>query len=135
MVNTVFPDDGGGNDGTAFQTTPEEGVLTLNGSAVITYGGDVTPGSTNTLTFVIADANDASRLRRDGLRRISSRRPGSNRGVSRLAVTRKSYPLRDRWRHSIAANNHFEAAAPSTCPRHDAGFFPAISTGGLTAGP
>ena len=58
MVNTVFPDDGGGQDGTAFQTTPEEGVLTLNGSAVITYGGDVTPGSTNTLTFVIADAND-----------------------------------------------------------------------------
>ena len=58
MVNTVFPDDGGGNDGTAFQTTPEEGVLVLNGSAVITYGGDVTPGSTNTLTFIIADAND-----------------------------------------------------------------------------
>jgi hypothetical protein len=58
MVNTVFPDDGGGNDGTAFQTTPEEGVLVLNGSAVITYGGDVTPGSTNTLQFIIADAND-----------------------------------------------------------------------------
>ena len=58
MVNTVFPDDGGGNDGTAFQTTPEEGVLVLNGSAVITYGGDVTPGSTNTLKFIIADAND-----------------------------------------------------------------------------
>jgi hypothetical protein len=58
MLNTVFPDDGGGNNGTAFQTTPEEGVLTLNGSAVITYGGDVTPGSTNTLTFVIGDAND-----------------------------------------------------------------------------
>jgi hypothetical protein len=60
MVNTLFPDDGGGQDGTAFQTTPEEGVLTLNGSAVITYGGDVTPGSTNTLTFVIADANDTA---------------------------------------------------------------------------
>ena len=58
MVNTVFPDDGGGNDGTAFQTTPEEGVLVLNGTAVITYGGDVTPDSTNTLTFIIADAND-----------------------------------------------------------------------------
>ena len=126
MVNTVFPDDGGGNDGTAFQTTPEEGVLVLNGSAVITYGGDVTPGSTNTLTFIIADANDneldttafiqglgnapppggtpvlaadwnaracdlgddASRLRRDGRCRISSRRPCSNRGVSRLTVAR-----------------------------------------------
>jgi hypothetical protein len=60
MVNTLFPDDGGGKDGTAFQTTPEEGVLTLNGSAVITYSGDVTPGSTNTLTFVIADANDTA---------------------------------------------------------------------------
>jgi hypothetical protein len=58
MVNTVFPDDGGGNDGTSFQTTPEEGVLVLNGSTVITYGGDVTPGSTNTLKFIIADAND-----------------------------------------------------------------------------
>ena len=60
MVNTLFPDDGGGKDGIAFQTTPEEGVLTLNGSAVITYSGDVTPGSTNTLTFVIADANDTA---------------------------------------------------------------------------
>ena len=60
MVNTLFPDDGGGKDGTAFQTTPEEGVLTLNGSAVITYSGNVTPGSTNTLTFVIADANDTA---------------------------------------------------------------------------
>src|ERR1700733_2064888 len=58
MVNTVFPNDGGGNDGVAYQTTPEEGVLTLNGSAVITYGGDVTPGSTNTLTFILGDAND-----------------------------------------------------------------------------
>lgn len=58
MVNTVFPNDGGGNDGTAFQTTPEQGVLVVNGSAVITYGGDVTPDSTNTLTFIIADAND-----------------------------------------------------------------------------
>jgi PEP-CTERM motif len=58
MVNTVFPIDGGGNDGTAFQTTPEEGVLVVDGSAVITFGGDVTPGSTNTLTFIIADAND-----------------------------------------------------------------------------
>ena len=42
----------------AFQTTPLQGVLIENGSAVITYGGDVTPGSTNTLTFIIADAND-----------------------------------------------------------------------------
>ena len=58
MVNTVFPTDGG-NDGTAFQTTPEQGVLVQNGSAVVTYGGAVTPGSVdNTLTFIIADAND-----------------------------------------------------------------------------
>jgi len=57
MVNTVFPTNGG-TDGTAFQTTPEQGVLVQNGSAVITYGGDVVPGSTNTLTFIIADAND-----------------------------------------------------------------------------
>jgi PEP-CTERM motif len=58
MVNTVFPTNGG-NDGTAFQTTPEQGVLVQNGSAVLTYAGAVTPGSTgNTLTFIIADAND-----------------------------------------------------------------------------
>ena len=44
--------------GSAFQTTPLQGVLIENGSAVITYGGDVTPGSTNTLTFIVADAND-----------------------------------------------------------------------------
>jgi PEP-CTERM motif len=60
MVNTEFPNNGGGNDGTAFQTTPLQGVLVENGSAVITYGGDVTPGSTNTLTFIIADANDSA---------------------------------------------------------------------------
>jgi hypothetical protein len=58
MVNTEFPNNGGGNDGTAFQTTPLQGVLVENGSAVITYGGDVVPGSTNTLTFIVADAND-----------------------------------------------------------------------------
>jgi hypothetical protein len=59
MVNTVYPTDGGGNDGTQYQTTPEQGVLVQNGSAVLTYGGAVTPGSTgNTLTFIIADAND-----------------------------------------------------------------------------
>jgi hypothetical protein len=57
MVNTDFPLQGG-VDGNAFQTTPLQGVLTENGSAVITYGGDVTPGSTNTLTFIVADAND-----------------------------------------------------------------------------
>jgi hypothetical protein len=58
MVNTAFPTNGG-VDGTAFQTTPEQGVLVENGSAVVTYGGAVTPGSTgNTLTFIIADAND-----------------------------------------------------------------------------
>ena len=57
MVNTAFPISGG-NDGSAFQTTPLGGVLLQNGKAVITYGGDVTPGSTNTLTFIIADAND-----------------------------------------------------------------------------
>jgi hypothetical protein len=59
MVNTVFPNDGGGNDGTAFQTTPLQGVLVQNGHPPVTYGGAVTPGSTgNTLTFIIADAND-----------------------------------------------------------------------------
>jgi hypothetical protein len=58
MVNTAYPANGG-NDGTAYQTTPEQGVLVQNGSAVVTYSGAVTPGSTdNTLTFIIADAND-----------------------------------------------------------------------------
>jgi hypothetical protein len=59
MVNTGFPANGG-VDGTAFQTTPLGGVLLQNGSAVITYGGDVLPGSTNTLTFIVADANDSA---------------------------------------------------------------------------
>jgi len=60
MVNTDFPNDGG-NDGTAFQTTPEQGVLVEDGTAVITYGGAVTPGSTgNTLDFIVADANDGN---------------------------------------------------------------------------
>ena len=58
MVNTAFP-TGGGNPGTQFQTTPLQGVLVQNSSAVVTYSGAVTPGSTgNTLTFIIADAND-----------------------------------------------------------------------------
>jgi len=58
LVNTAFPVKGG-NDGTQFQTTPESGILVQNGSAVLAYGGAVTPGSTgNTLTFIIADAND-----------------------------------------------------------------------------
>ena len=58
MVNTVYPANGG-VDGTAYQTTPEQGVLVQNGSAVLTYSGAVVPGSTgNTLTFIIADAND-----------------------------------------------------------------------------
>jgi hypothetical protein len=58
FVNTVFPTNGG-NPGTQYQTTPEQGVLVQNGSAVLMYGGAVTPGSTNnTLTFIIADAND-----------------------------------------------------------------------------
>jgi PEP-CTERM motif len=57
MVNTDFPLLGA-VDGNAFQTTPLQGVLIENGSAVITYGGDVTPGSANTLTFILADAND-----------------------------------------------------------------------------
>ena len=57
MVNTDFPLLGA-VDGNAFQTTSLQGVLIENGSAVITYGGDVTPGSTNTLTFILADAND-----------------------------------------------------------------------------
>jgi PEP-CTERM motif len=59
MVNTGFPVNGG-NDGSAFQTTPLGGVLLQNGNAVITYGGEVTPGSTNTLTFIVADANDSA---------------------------------------------------------------------------
>jgi hypothetical protein len=59
MVNTGFPANGG-VDGTAFQTTPLGGVLLQNGSAVITYGGHVLPGSTNTLTFIVADANDSA---------------------------------------------------------------------------
>jgi PEP-CTERM motif-containing protein len=58
LVNTAFPLHGG-NDGTQFQTTPLQGVLVQNGSGVLMYGGAVTPGSTgNTLTFIIADAND-----------------------------------------------------------------------------
>lgn len=58
FVNTAYPTNGG-NDGTQYQTTPEQGVLVQNGSAVLTYGGAVTPGSVgNTLTFIIADAND-----------------------------------------------------------------------------
>ena len=57
MVNTGYPANGG-IDGSAYQTTPLGGVLVENGSAVITYGGAVTPGSTNTLTFIVADAND-----------------------------------------------------------------------------
>ena len=57
MVNTGFPADGG-VDGSAYQTTPLGGVLVENGSAVITYGGAVAPGSSNTLTFIIADQND-----------------------------------------------------------------------------
>jgi hypothetical protein len=57
-VNTAFPLNGGA-DGTAFQTTPEQGVLVEGGTAVIPYSGAVIPGSTgNTLTFIIADAND-----------------------------------------------------------------------------
>ncbi len=59
MVNTDFPLQGG-VDGNSFQTTPLQGVLVENGSAVITYGGAVVPGSTNTLTFIVADANDAN---------------------------------------------------------------------------
>jgi PEP-CTERM motif len=60
MVNTDFPNNGG-NDGTAFQTTPLQGVLVQGGSAVLTYSGAVTPGSTgNTLTFIVADANDSA---------------------------------------------------------------------------
>lgn len=59
MVNTDFPLQGG-VDGNAFQTTALQGVLIENGTAVITYGGDVTPGSTNTLTFIVADANDSA---------------------------------------------------------------------------
>lgn len=58
MVNTAYPTDGG-NDGAAYQTTPEQGVLVENGTAVVTYGGAVIPGSTgNTLDFIVADAND-----------------------------------------------------------------------------
>jgi hypothetical protein len=59
MVNTGYPSNGG-VDGTAYQTTPLGGVLVENGSAVITYGGAVTPGSTNTLTFIVADALDSN---------------------------------------------------------------------------
>ena len=45
--------------GSQFQTTPLQGLLVENGSSVVTYSGAVTPGSTgNTLTFIIADAND-----------------------------------------------------------------------------
>jgi hypothetical protein len=58
MVNTAFPTNGGVN-GVAFQTTPLQGVLVQNGSAVVTYSGSVTPNSTgNTLDFIIGDAND-----------------------------------------------------------------------------
>ena len=44
MVNTGFPANGGA-DGSAFQTTPLGGVLLQNGSAVITYGGDILPAA------------------------------------------------------------------------------------------
>jgi hypothetical protein len=67
MVNTDFPLKGG-VDGNAFQTTPLQGVLIENGSAVVTYGGAVTPGSTNTLTFMVADANDDQLTRRHSSR-------------------------------------------------------------------
>ena len=59
FVNTAYPSSGG-NNGTQYQTTPEQGVLVQNGTAVVTYSGAVTPGSTgDTLTFIVADANDS----------------------------------------------------------------------------
>ena len=58
MVNTGFPTDGG-VDGSSYQTTPLGGLLVLNGNPVVTYSGPVNPNSTgNTLTFIVADAND-----------------------------------------------------------------------------
>jgi hypothetical protein len=60
MVNTEFPLNGGGNNGVAFQETPLQGLLVSQGNPLVTYSGAVTPGSTgNTLTFIIADANDS----------------------------------------------------------------------------
>ncbi len=56
MVNTGFPTNGG-VDGSAYQTTPLGGLLVVGGNPVVTYGGPVIAG-TNTLTFIIADAND-----------------------------------------------------------------------------
>jgi hypothetical protein len=60
MVNTNFASDPTGNPGDAFQETPMQGLLVQqNGNPVITFSGSVTPGSTgNTLTFIVADAND-----------------------------------------------------------------------------
>jgi hypothetical protein len=60
MVNTNFSMDPLGNPGDAFQETAMQGLLVQkNGNPVITFSGDVTPGSTNnTLTFIVGDAND-----------------------------------------------------------------------------
>jgi hypothetical protein len=58
MVNTGFPINGG-VDGSQFQTTPLGGLLVQNGTGVVTYSGDVIPGSIgNTLIFIVGDAND-----------------------------------------------------------------------------
>ena len=60
FVNTAFPTNGGVN-GTLYQTTPLQGLLVSGGSAVITYSGAVTAGSTgNTLIFIVGDKGDAS---------------------------------------------------------------------------
>jgi hypothetical protein len=61
MVNTDFASDPTGNPGDAFQETAMQGLLVQqNGNPVITFSGDVTPGSTgNTLTFIVGDANDS----------------------------------------------------------------------------
>jgi hypothetical protein len=62
MVNTDFNNDPLGNPGNAFQETPMQGLLVQkNGNPVITFSGDVVPGSTgNTLTFIVGDANDGA---------------------------------------------------------------------------
>ena len=45
---------------TKYQETSLQGLLVYNNDPVLQFGGDVTPGSTgNTLTFIIADANDS----------------------------------------------------------------------------
>lgn len=62
MVNTDYANYPGGVDGTAYQETALQGLLVgPGGNPFMNFGGAVVAGSTgNTLTFIIADANDSA---------------------------------------------------------------------------